>query len=174
MLTHYTLNHLTQNLYTSKYLKSKISKHRRQAGGENGPARLRQARHQGGMRRQERPPSPLPLPPGAGLFSQAAVARGQGGVGTQRPPPPVSCLDVAAVGIAGYITNRGWVEIQNPGSPHLSLSLFNIMNMSSCMAAAKRISLNRQRGHAGGRGELEGCHVIPQSLRAARIAQQFT
>jgi hypothetical protein len=98
-------------------------------------------------------------------------------VGTQRPPPPVSCFDGAAVGIAGYITNRGWVEIQNPGSPHLSLSLFNIMNMSNRMATSKRISLtiNEDMLEVGENlKDVTSFHEFKQSLRAARIAQQFT
>ena len=44
--------------------------------------------------------------------------------------PPVSCFDMAAVGLAGYVTSRSWIEIHNPGSASLSLRLFNIVNMA--------------------------------------------
>jgi len=92
-------------------------------------------------------------------------------------PPPVSCFDVAAVGIAGYITNRGWVEVQNPGSPHMSLSLFNIVNMASRTTAAKRISLtNNEDTLEVGENlkDVASFREFKQSLRAARIAQQFS
>jgi hypothetical protein len=31
--------------------------------------------------------------------------------------PPVSCFDMAAVGLAGYVTSCGWIEIHKPGPP---------------------------------------------------------
>jgi hypothetical protein len=114
---------------------------------------------------------PAPVCSAKQLWREAREVWGPSG------PPPVSCFDVAAVGIAGYVTNRGWVEIQNPGSPHLSLSLFNIMNMSSRMAAAKRISLtdNEDMLEVGENlKDVTSFHEFKQSLRAARIAQQFT
>lgn len=46
----------------------------------------------------------------------------------------VSTYDMASVGLAGYVTNRGWVEIHNPGSSCMSLKMFSINNCgaSSC------------------------------------------
>jgi hypothetical protein len=84
---------------------------------------------------------------------------------------------VGAVGIAGYITNRGWVEIQNQGSLHLSFSLFNIVNMSSCIAAAKHISLTDNQDMlevCKNLKDVASVHEFKQTLRAAMNAQQFT
>lgn len=44
--------------------------------------------------------------------------------------PPISTYDMAAVGLAGYVQPKGWVEIANPGSPNMKLKLFNINNVA--------------------------------------------
>jgi hypothetical protein len=43
-------------------------------------------------------------------------------------PPPIGNYDMGAVGLAGYISSRGWLEIHNPASTKLSIKLFNINN----------------------------------------------
>ncbi len=40
--------------------------------------------------------------------------------------PPISTYDMACMGLAGYITSRGWIELANPASTKLSIRLFNI------------------------------------------------
>lgn len=41
---------------------------------------------------------------------------------------PVATYDMGAVGLAGFITNKGWIELHNPGSSSLSLKMFSINN----------------------------------------------
>ncbi len=90
--------------------------------------------------------------------------------------PPVCAFDMAAVGMAGYVTPRGYAEMHNPGSTSMSLKLFHIGNMCSKVAASKRISLT------GGEEALEvgdsmkdvaSFQDFKHSLRAARMAMQF-
>ncbi len=42
--------------------------------------------------------------------------------------PPLGNYDMAGVGLGGFVTSRGWVELANPASTKLSLKLFNINN----------------------------------------------
>jgi hypothetical protein len=67
---------------------------------------------------------PAPICAAKELWLHAREVLGPAGL------PPVSCFDMAAVGLAGYVTSRGWIEIHNPGSASLSLRLFNIVNMA--------------------------------------------
>jgi hypothetical protein len=53
--------------------------------------------------------------------------------------PAISTYDMAAVGLAGYITPRGWLEAHNPSSSKMSIRLFNVNNITS----------NRQLGRTG-------------------------
>jgi hypothetical protein len=55
--------------------------------------------------------------------------------------PAVATFDMAAVGLDGYVTPRGWVELQDPGSTGLSAKQFNLSNNCSKVAADRRISL---------------------------------
>ncbi len=45
--------------------------------------------------------------------------------------PAVATFDMAAVGLDGYLTPRGWVELQDPGSTGLSGKQFNLSNNCS-------------------------------------------
>jgi hypothetical protein len=40
--------------------------------------------------------------------------------------PPLGNYDMAGVGLGGFVSSRGWVELANPASTKLSLKLFNI------------------------------------------------
>jgi hypothetical protein len=42
--------------------------------------------------------------------------------------PPLGNYDMAGVGLGGFVSSRGWVELANPASTKLSLKLFNINN----------------------------------------------
>ena len=55
--------------------------------------------------------------------------------------PAVATFDMAAMGLDGYVTPRGWVELQDPGSTGLSAKQFNLSNNCSKVAADRRISL---------------------------------
>jgi hypothetical protein len=45
--------------------------------------------------------------------------------------PPVGNYDMGSVGLAGYISARGWSELHNPASTKLSIKMFNINNCGS-------------------------------------------
>jgi hypothetical protein len=48
-------------------------------------------------------------------------------------PPPIGNYDMGALGLAGYVSARGWAEIHNPASTKLSIKLFNINNCARYM-----------------------------------------
>jgi hypothetical protein len=45
--------------------------------------------------------------------------------------PAISTYDMAAVGLAGYITPRGWLEAHNPSSSRMSIRLFYVNNITT-------------------------------------------
>jgi hypothetical protein len=51
--------------------------------------------------------------------------------------PPISTYDMQAVGLAGFVTARGWCEIANPSSPKLSVRMFNINNCAARASSSK-------------------------------------
>jgi hypothetical protein len=51
--------------------------------------------------------------------------------------PPVGSYDMGAVGLAGYVSARGWCELHNMSSTKLSVKLFNINNCSSRLSTKK-------------------------------------
>jgi hypothetical protein len=52
-------------------------------------------------------------------------------------PPPIGSYDMAAIGLAGYVSSRGWVELSNPSSTKLSLKMFNINNCGAKQSSKK-------------------------------------
>jgi hypothetical protein len=54
--------------------------------------------------------------------------------------PPISTYDMACMGLAGYITPRGWIELANPASSKLSIRLFNINNITSRQSSSRAAS----------------------------------
>ncbi len=44
--------------------------------------------------------------------------------------PPLGNYDMACVGLGGFVSSRGWVELANPASTRLSLKHFNINSCS--------------------------------------------
>jgi hypothetical protein len=51
--------------------------------------------------------------------------------------PPVGCYDLGSVGLAGYISSKGWVELHNMASTKMSIKLFNINNCASRSSSKK-------------------------------------
>jgi hypothetical protein len=51
--------------------------------------------------------------------------------------PPISTYDMQAVGLAGFVTARGWCELANPSSPKLSVRMFNINNCAARASCSK-------------------------------------
>jgi hypothetical protein len=54
---------------------------------------------------------------------------------------PLSNYDMAATGLGGCVTARGWVELHNPASTNLSLKLFSSANIGGATAGTKRLTL---------------------------------
>jgi hypothetical protein len=110
-----------------------------------------------------------PLCPLQDLFLEGRRVIGPNGL------DPVSGFDMAAVGMPGMVTPRGWVEIQNPGSTSLSLRLFSISNMGNRVAASRRITLAGDGADSLEVGEnlkdVVSFNEFKLSLRTARVAQ---
>jgi hypothetical protein len=51
--------------------------------------------------------------------------------------PPIGSYDMGAVGLAGYVSSKGWCELHNMCSTKLSVKLFNINNCSSKLSIKK-------------------------------------
>ena len=81
--------------------------------------------------------------------------------------PPLSNYDLTAVGMAGFITPRGWVELGNPASTKISLKLFNINN------CAARASASRASSSPDELVEINDLGEFKLALRALRTAAQF-
>jgi len=80
----------------------------------------------------------------------------------------VASYDMAAVGLGGFVTSRGWIEIHNPGSARISLRMFSINNCGSRMAGSKAVN--------GKEDDLEEILEIGEfklALRALRVAGGF-
>jgi hypothetical protein len=78
--------------------------------------------------------------------------------------PPVGSYDLAAVGLAGYVSKKGWVEAANPASPKIRLQQFSII---SCTAKTKGNS------HEEKEGDIQELPEFKLALRAMRVAFCF-
>jgi hypothetical protein len=82
--------------------------------------------------------------------------------------PPLSNYDLTAVGLGGFITSKGWIELGNPASVKISLKLFNINNCSA-RASSVRASASDPLEFA----EVRDLGEFKLALRALRTAAQF-
>jgi hypothetical protein len=81
--------------------------------------------------------------------------------------PPLGNYDMAAVGLGGFVTPKGWVELANPASSRMSIRLFNINNCS-----AKASSLKADGGDAT-LSEFTEIGEFKLALRTLRSAASF-
>ncbi len=51
--------------------------------------------------------------------------------------PPLGNYNLAAVGLGGFVTPKGWVELAKPSSTKISLKLFSLNNCSSKVSSCK-------------------------------------
>jgi len=77
---------------------------------------------------------------------------------------PVSVYDMAAVGLAGHVTPRGWVALSDPGDSSISINLFSITN---CGKKAAGKSSNFQDEELKEVAELGELKVAIRVLREA-------
>jgi hypothetical protein len=73
-------------------------------------------------------------------------------------PPPIGSYDMEAIGLAGYVSSKGWVEISNPASTKISIKMFNINNCGS-RAAGKKSEGDEDILKLG---KIEACSQSPQ------------
>jgi len=65
--------------------------------------------------------------PGWGCTSQKMWTRGREVI-KNNGYPAIATYDMASVGLAGHVTNQGWVALHDPGSSNLALRMFSINN----------------------------------------------
>ncbi len=88
--------------------------------------------------------------------------------------PPISTYDMAAVGLAGYVQPKGWVEIANPGSPNMKLKLFNINNVAVGSGGGGNITFGGSSVSFGEeQKEMQNVGEFKLALRAVRTAMSF-
>jgi hypothetical protein len=54
---------------------------------------------------------------------------------------PLSNYDMAAAGLGGCVTPRGWLELHNPASTHLTIKLFSASNLGTSTGNTRRLTL---------------------------------
>ncbi len=88
--------------------------------------------------------------------------------------PPISTYDMSAVGLAGYVQPKGWIEISNSGSPNMKLRLFNIKNVNSSTGGGNNITFGGSSVCFGeDQKEMQNVGEFKLALRAARTAMSF-
>lgn len=58
--------------------------------------------------------------------------------------PPVGNYDMGSVGLAGFVSSKGWTELHNMGSSKLSIKMFNINTFSSRSTSKKPDDENQE------------------------------
>ena len=105
--------------------------------------------------------------PGAGctagkMWLKARDVLGEGGF------PPIGTYDMASVGLAGFVSKRGWCELHQLGSDSISLKMFNINACSS-----KTSSTSTSSGSSEEFKDIVDLGEFKLALRVAREAQSF-
>jgi len=77
-------------------------------------------------------------------------------------PPQLACYDLNAVGMGGYVTARGWLELGTSGSSKLKVGLFNINNAAKSGKSADDDST-----------DMKSVGEFVLALRTLRTAAQF-
>jgi hypothetical protein len=77
--------------------------------------------------------------------------------------PPIGCYDMGAIGLAGYVSSKGWTELSNPASTKISIKMFNI---NSC---------TRSSSKKAGEADEEGLDLgeLKLAVRVLRSAMSF-
>jgi hypothetical protein len=81
--------------------------------------------------------------------------------------PAISTYDMQAVGLAGFVTARGWCELANPSSAKMSVKMFNINN------CAARTSGSRSKQDEDNLADFAEVGEFIVALRAMRSAMAF-
>jgi hypothetical protein len=81
--------------------------------------------------------------------------------------PPVGTYDMNSIGLGGFVSKRGWIELQDVGSDNLSLKLFNINGCGNKISASKASDSGEDFKDITELGEFQ------LALRVAREALSF-
>ena len=105
--------------------------------------------------------------PGAGcsagkLWLKARDVLGEGSF------PPIGTFDMASVGLAGFVSKRGWCELHQLGSDSISLKMFNINACSSKTSSTVTSSGSNEEFK-----DILDLGEFKLALRVAREAQSF-
>ncbi len=106
--------------------------------------------------------------PGAACSAAKMWLTARGYIGLNSPSP-IGSYDMAAVGMGGFVTSRGWLELHNPGSSRISLRMFSINNCGSRAGSSKSSSGMRE-------DDLEEIMELGEfklAVRALRVAAGF-
>jgi hypothetical protein len=82
--------------------------------------------------------------------------------------PPLSNYDLTSVGLGGFVTSKGWLELGNPSSVKISLKLFNINNCRARASNSRAASMTPDDF-----AEVRDLGEFKLALRALRTAAQF-
>jgi len=80
---------------------------------------------------------------------------------------PISTYDMNSVGLGGYVSKKGWIELHDAGSESLSLKLFNINSCGNKSSQLSNDKLDQEAKDIVDLGEFK------LALRVAREAQSF-
>jgi hypothetical protein len=96
-----------------------------------------------------------------GLLCQEAIHEGERSDWPEKPPQ-LACYDMAAVGMGGFVTQRGWYEMGTYGSSKIKVSQFNINN--AARSGSSKSSDSEESA------EMKDVPELEIALRAMRIA----
>jgi hypothetical protein len=81
---------------------------------------------------------------------------------------PVANYDLSSVGMGGFVTSKGWIELANPGSTKMALKLFNINNVGNKLPGSRTSAEPVQ-----GDDDIAELGEFKLALRTLRTAAQF-
>ncbi len=83
------------------------------------------------------------------------------------PQTPVSSYDMAAIGLRGCVSSKGWVNIANPGGSDIRLAQFSMTSSTSSKPSSSSTSSKDEDD------QIEGIAEFKLALRALRGAMSF-
>jgi hypothetical protein len=107
--------------------------------------------------------------PGAACSAQKLWLRAREVIGPEGTIP-VATYDMGAIGLAGYVTSKGWHELHNPSSTMLTIKLFNINNCGNRTSGLKNNSKSGDQEELAG---IEDMGELKLAIRAAREAMAY-
>jgi hypothetical protein len=85
-------------------------------------------------------------------------------IGLVGPPPPLGCYDMSSVGMGGFVTSKGWLELGTQGTSKLKVEYFNLNNAAK--SSTSKVTEGEDR-------EMKDVSEFELALRTLRSAAQF-